>query len=70
MQTAPQSPTDTPSSPASDDNCAPRGMLAKYPSFRSEDVEEAQGKIAAVFCPHELRVVCISSFRDAESVGI
>ncbi|MGH8784096.1 MAG: AraC family transcriptional regulator [Cupriavidus necator] len=57
MQTAPQSPADIPSSPAGDDNCAPRGMLANYPSFRSEDVKEAQGKIASVFCPHELRVV-------------
>ncbi|WP_354682432.1 AraC family transcriptional regulator [Cupriavidus necator] len=32
-------------------------MLANYGFFRSEDVEEAQGKVAAVFCPHELRVV-------------
>jgi len=57
MQTAPQSPADVPSSPASDDNCAPQGMLAAYPLFRSQDVEETQGKVAAVFCPHELRVV-------------
>ncbi|WP_011299596.1 MULTISPECIES: AraC family transcriptional regulator [Cupriavidus] len=32
-------------------------LLAHYPLFRSKDVEETQGKVAAVFCPHVLRVV-------------
>lgn len=33
------------------------GLLNDYPFFRSEDVDEAQDKVSAVFCPHALKLV-------------
>ncbi|MBF6989544.1 AraC family transcriptional regulator [Cupriavidus sp. IK-TO18] len=56
MLTAPRSISET-NAPANAEDCSPAGMLSDYPLFRSVDVEETQGKIAAVFCPHELRVI-------------
>jgi len=56
MQTAPQSSPEMPLTPSAENDTL-RGLLTQYPLFRSQDVEETQGKIAAVFCPHELRVV-------------
>ncbi|MDK2661967.1 AraC family transcriptional regulator [Cupriavidus consociatus] len=56
MQTAPQPSPEMPPAPSAERDTL-RGLLAQYPLFRSQDVEETQGKIAAVFCPHELRVV-------------
>ncbi|SOY44348.1 Transcriptional regulator, AraC family [Cupriavidus taiwanensis] len=57
MQTAaPQFSPEMPPAPGAEQDTQ-RGLLAQYPLFRSQDVQETQGRIAAVFCPHELRVL-------------
>ncbi|WP_111520112.1 AraC family transcriptional regulator [Cupriavidus phytorum] len=56
MPIAPRSSFDT-DAPLSTEDCSPSAMLSAYPWFRSADPEETQGKVAAVFCPHDLRVV-------------
>lgn len=33
------------------------GLLNDYPFFRSDDVDEAQDRVGAVFCPHALKLV-------------
>ena len=56
MPTAPRSST-TIDAPTSAEDGSPSAMLSDYPLFRSADPEETQGRVAAVFCPHELKVI-------------
>ncbi|MEM5275425.1 AraC family transcriptional regulator [Cupriavidus taiwanensis] len=56
MPTAPRSSSNT-DAPTSAEDGSQSAMLSDYPLFRSVDPEETQGRVAAVFCPHELRVI-------------